>query len=514
MKFPGRLYKGEKGTYLALYNHYTDIWMACPDSLEGKADKIGHVRYGWGGYTRGIDVFKLRSELEIPEINLQPTIGLPKGNLTGVDQRQEVHYEILSNSPSEVWDIVRGDIREFVISKDKNRPANKKIGTNMKRVSVLTPITEIKLINPWKGRILTPGKHEFVRQCGNYANIDFTKGCVTSLVSSEGHLLDLTHNEARGVYVAPWRECDYCYAQNKHKPALKTVYKFDWNWLKEELLGAACLKTGSDEPFGRKVERLRFGKRTEAASSLTLPQFTKTLEICAETGTRGVIPTKFLEHDPEVAKLLKRTDSVVLYSIGWDEFEKGAVSWGCSNDWRLEQAVKYGEAGVKTAVYLMIADPVKDPNGRDHKIINFTERHKENLVGVQLLPMRFKAKVLSSGMGSIHWDDAKSDKGLLALVDSHVGAFEVVGGELNPKEFNPFWLELIGDNKGFYRMCHHTNEHVWCGGCFTKDGLSIDEKRVPVQAVKRTARPEDRRRKKKKEEVKDDHPTLFEWKNK
>jgi len=267
------------------------------------------------------------------------------------------------------------------------------------------------------------------------------------------------------------------------------------------------LKTGSDERFGRKVDRLRFGKRTEAASSLTLPQFMKTLEVCAETGTQGVIPTKFLKYDPEVAGLLKRTDSVVLYSIGWDEFERGAVSWGCSNNWRLEQAVKYGESGVNTGLYLMVSDPVKYPNGRDHEVIRFVEEHKENLAGVQLLPMRYKAKILASGLGMVHWDDAKSDKGLLALLDSHIGAFEVVGGELNPKEFNEFWLDLIGNNRGFYRMCHHTSEHVWCGGCFTKPGLSIDEKRVQVMAIKRAARPESRRKKNGK--VKDDHPVLF-----
>ncbi len=115
--------------------------MACPDSLEGKADRIGHVRYGWGGYTKGIDVFKLKRESDIPEINLQPTIGIPRGNLSRVDARQEVHYEVLTDSPNEAWDIVRGDIKEFVETKDKGGPANKKAGTSIKRVSSLSPVT-------------------------------------------------------------------------------------------------------------------------------------------------------------------------------------------------------------------------------------------------------------------------------------------------------------------------------------------------------------------------------------
>lgn len=146
----------------------------------------------------------------------------------------------------------------------------------------------------------------------------------------------------------------------------------------------------------------------------------------------------------------------------------------------------------------MIADPVIEPNGRDAKIIDFAEKHRQNLAGVQLLPMRFKSKELAMNVAGVHWDDAKSNMFLIAPIDPHIGAYEVIGGELNPKKFHPFWLELIGDNKGFYRMCHHTNEHVWCGGCLTRPGMSIEHERVPVNAVKRIPRPEDRKKKKKK----------------
>lgn len=497
MRFPGRLYLGKEGTYLALYNHYPDIWMACPDSLEAKADRLAHIIYRWGGHNRAIDVFRLRSVArDIPEIKLAPPINLNRRGIQKVDVRQDVQYEIKKGAPKELSDIARRDIANFIETKKDSPPAKNPQGTRVNKVLNLIPVTQIKYIHPWKNRILTPGKQEFVPQCGNYANIDFTKGCVTSLISDGKAVLDLTQSEVRGVYIAPWRECDYCYAQNKHKPALKNIYLVDWDQLKEELLGKARLTTGSDKQFGRKVERLRFGKRTEAASLLTRPQFLKTLEICAETGTQGVIPTKFLEYDKETAKLLRRTNSVVIYAAGWDEFQRGACSWGCTTDWELEQAVKYGEDKVNSAIYFMVANPVAEPSERDRKIIAFIEKNKKNLVGTQLLPMRFKSKKLAEQIAGIHWDDAKSDRGLFTKEGDCIGCYEIVGGELNPTEFNEFWLNLIGNNNGFYRMCHHTNEKVWCGGCFTKKGFTIQHKRVSVSAVKKIPRPSNRKNRK------------------
>lgn len=499
MKFPGRIYQGKQGIHLALYNFHPDIWMACPDSLKGKAQRLGHVSYRYGGYSGGIDLFKLKERCKIPEIRLQQqSTRLNKRWIQGVDERQDVQYEIKKNAPEELLYLIREDVRRFVRKRKNNPSAKNPIGTNINRVSVLESKTEIKFINSWENKITTPGKHEFVPQCGNYANIDFTKGCITSLICGEQAKLDWTKGLATGFYIAPWRECAYCYAQAKHKPVLKTFYRFDWQQLKEELLGKAKLKTGSDEEFGRKVERLRFGKRTETASLLTRLQFIRTLEICTETGTKGIIPTKFLEYNKESADLLKRTESVVLYDHGWDGFEKGAVSFGCTNEWRLEQAVKYGEAGVKTAIYLMIANPVIGPTKRDRKVISFIEHHKKNLIGAQLLPMRFKSKKLAQEMAGIHWDDAKSDKLLLSKENENIGCFEVMGGELSPKKFHDFWLDLIRNNKGFYRMCHHTNNFVWCGGCFAKEGLAIKHKRVAVKAIRKIPRPSKRKTQGKK----------------
>jgi len=100
-------------------------------------------------------------------------------------------------------------------------------------------------------------------------------------------------------------------------------------------------------------------------------------------------------------------------------------------------------------------------------------------------------------MTGINWDEAKSNKILLSDQDPNIGAWEVTGkNELAPKKFHPFWLNLIGINKGFYRMCHHTNNYVWCGGCYKREGLAVKHKRVPVNSIKK--KPKRKKEKEKK----------------
>ncbi len=512
MKFPGRIYQGEKGTYLAIYNHYPDVWMACPNSIRG-SERLAHVSYGWDKNRRAIDLFRLNGQSEISELKLQPDITLGNLDVAEVACRQEVDYQLSPNTPQELVTLINIDIQEFVRTKDKTPSGKKEIGTHSRSVEEFIPETKIVYMQPFNGHILTPGKQEFIKQCGNNANIDYLKGCETSLVPAiPGGLsgIDWAEGIARGFFIAPWNECSYCYAQAKHKSPFKSFYAIDWDKLKAELFGEACLVTGSNKKYGRPVERLRFGKRTEAASFLTRPQFMKTLEICVDTGTQGVIPTKALEFDGAVAALLRRTNSNVLYSSGWDEHELGAVHLGFTNEWRLEQAAQYGAVGVNTAVYFMIANPCKEPTQRDKDLIGKLEGIKNHLVGVQLLPMRYKSKDLAERIAGLNWNDARNDMGLLSDQDPDIGCFDVEAGELRPVEIHPFWLQLIADNNGFYRMCHHTNEHVWCGGCFTRDGFDIEHKRVAVNAVKRKPRPPERTRKKKIAAVKENQRDLFE----
>jgi hypothetical protein len=46
-------------------------------------------------------------------------------------------------------------------------------------------------------------------------------------------------------------------------------------------------------------------------------------------------------HGQDIADLAKKTKTTLLASIGFPEFERGALAYGSTNEWRMEQAIKY-----------------------------------------------------------------------------------------------------------------------------------------------------------------------------
>jgi len=472
MNFPGRVYRGRQGTYLAIYNFFPDVMMAAPTSVADKTQRIAHVQYSEGGKRSGIDVFLLRQEQEIPEINLTRRVITRESVSEEVDVQQDICYKLVKGVNPEVIELIRRDIFRYC-----KRPATTSLGTKIEYHDKIIPITSLKIIEP--KMILTPGKPEFVPSCGLEANIDFSRGCVTGWLPEEGASFD--GSTFTNFFLSPWGECTYCYAKPKHKSFPKTIYNIDKLRLKEELLGDCRLTVGSDERLGRPVKVLRFGKRTEAASKYTLDSFVLTLETCAETGTRGVVTTKFLEYSPEIAKLLRKTNSVRLCSAGFDELEPGACEHGCTNDWRIEQAIKYKEAGVNSIIYLLTL--AHAPLGKREKRI--LEVAKQHSLPVQLLPMRFGGKDLCRRVTGDIWGELKDfqQPEFSGRDISHQGTYEQMhqNKELVARIIHPDWLDIIGDNSGLVRMCHHNSKTTWCGNCYLNSGFTI---KTPPRSLK------------------------------
>jgi hypothetical protein len=488
MRFPGRLYRSDNDTFLAVYNFFPDVYTEIPPSLRGKAERVAHASYSEGKKARGIDVFRLTGDpQEIPEIGLHNEIRDTREGSEHVDMQQGVMYEIVEGAKKEVLDFLRTDISTFC-----KKPAADQTHSQITWVDRITPRTELKRIEYSKKGILTPGKQEFVRSCALEANIDFGKGCISGWIPGD-------HASFKGdtfydYYLDPFGECEYCYAAPKHKTWPKSIFNLDAQRLEEELRGGAHLTYGSDEPCGSPVRVLRFGKRTEAASPFTLDPLALTLETCLKTGTRTVLPTKFLEFDQDMAELLRKTGSQLLFSIGWDEFEPGPCAYGCDNDFRLEQARRFREVGVDSNLYLMIHAHAS-PGERETAIL---EMSKENGIPIQLLPERFNSKDLCIRATGVAWDllkvqpniPLKRSKDIIPqqkeVFDGfkkpeEMGTYGVQAGVLVPEDIHQDWLDIIGDNTGLVRMCHHNTEFTWCGSCFLSKGFKI-----PTEHVERT----------------------------
>ncbi len=469
MQVPGSLYGGkENRRYLAVYTVFPDVYRAAPPSAKDAVHVI-HGDYSYQAFRRGLDVFYLPSELSLDEVQVKRVIHErtdPK-TLATADITNDVKYQALRLFPyiEEALNLTRQDIYDFC----KN-PATEPTGTSIEYVDAITPRTELKIIHP--EFLLMGGKQEFVPSCGLEANLDLSYGCISGIVNG---FLDV------------YAECTYCYAIYNHKTFSKYIVHIDKQHLIEELRGGAKLNGGDGEELGRLVNILRFGKRTESGSKITKDSLKTSLEALIETGTRGVIPTKYLEYDRETAELLKRSKSLALFSRGWDELEKGACSNGCNNEFRLEQAIKYKEAGAPTAIYLLIDLP-HAPKKRELDVLKTAREHN---IPVQLLSIRIPSGKVAQVVTGMSWESLKMDINAeqlaipgLGVGSIGMGGYQKKAGTLIAQEKHPYWLNMVGNNNGMIRMCHHDEKETYCGGCFQRKGFIIPTEHVNVEYKK------------------------------
>jgi len=465
MKVPSSFYLGKDGRqYLAIYTYFSDVYRAAPPSAKD-SERLAHVDYSYAGFRKGFDVFLLNSPVVRDELKLFNTISHPqKERLADVDRNQCVKYEVIGNYPhleELVW-LMRQDIGDHC-----KEPAKINTGTLIRYLDEIIPRTEPRIVHP--EYLLQGGKQEFVRSCILAANLDFSHGCISGMVDG---FLDV------------FAECTYCYAIFDHDTFIKWLVYIDKNQLKEELMGGCKLNGKKGGFLGRLVDILRLGKTTEAGSIWTLDSLETTIEACSETGTQIIMPTKYLEFNREIAEGFKRTNSVVLYSIGDDRWERGACSHGCNNEFRLEQAVKYNEAGVNTVIYLLIDAP-RGPGEREYKILEFANRNK---IKVQLLPMNIpnrKVAMEVTGMTSSQLKKMLTSSQLtLEGKEEKGGGYSHDGNKWRALEIDDYWKNLIDSNKGDIRMCHHNKTDTYCGGCFAREGFVIPTEHVNIQYAK------------------------------
>jgi len=487
MGVSGSVYFGNKGTYIAVYGSFSDIYNISPSS---EAKRIAHISYGFENFRHGIDVFQVNKDdigaisdnvnfkrkISANEINDELEI-LNKAN---INKKQSIFYEIISDIKdtdieSEVLYFAQKDIGDFC-KKEAINHETKKVYLDR-----IIPKTKLRFVKP--RFLLQGGKQEFVPLCKLEANLDFSKGCISGFIPAE--INDASKKGFMYGFIDPLSECSYCYSKYQHKDFPKHILKFNKEKLKNELEGNCYLDR--KKKLGKKVEVLRLGKRTEAGSKYTLDQLVMTLEACLETGTKVVMPTKFLDFNDNVAELLKNTKSSLLYSIGWDKFEIGACLNGCNNEFRLEQAVKYKQKGVNSIIYLLI-DAVNPPYDREKKILSFAEKNK---LPVSLLPIRLNSKSIAFDITGIPWSKLKMRNQLMIPEISKkemTGNYRLINSHtLVAEKINGGWTKLVGNNNGNTRMCNHNEDETWCGACFLegKNGVIKENHNHSLSNVKK-----------------------------
>lgn len=471
---------GEK--YLAIYNYQHDVSVRLPKEFE--SSHLAHFSYLKGGKKGGVDVFSWNGQDVSSIIKVGKTFEAGFSDCRIVEEGEErivpkkiinlapaaydiqaelIHSRSRVHNPEKIYFNATADIADFCGDKIAKKPR----GHSKKYVDKIVPKTKIRKLIP--GRLLTGGKQWFVPECILEANWDPGKGCISAWIPGDNASFDSKNGVFKGYYSYPWGECEYCYAERQHKSFPKNIFEFDKKRMLEELKGDCRLEYGNPKKtLGRPVKVLRFGKRVESWTPFTQDAFIQTLEACAEVGTKPIIPTKFLPYRKDLEVLLKKSDARVLYSIGFDELERGAVFHGCDNEFRLNQAAEFSKRGVFSALYLLMIAHNK-PTERDLKTLEFAS---DKNLPVQLLPMRYNTNRLAlkvTGKDFLYLKGTPLEEGQMEFpfFEDDWRSHESLGGNtLVPVKIHEDWLKVVGDNKGKIRMCHHTSDSVYCGNCF------------------------------------------------
>lgn len=451
----GRLFtiSGEK--ILGLYCNTLGASYAAPPGTK----HLAHIvwRNPLRGQDSNIDYF-----LAGNSFNLKPSevvhVNKPELN-EALEGRCGVRYQILSDSKgyeSLIRSVAARDIDDFLLERVKNRDkaslfsgkrsVKPKKEENFKSsIEHVLHVAGLPVKNVAHANLSLEGKQDYYPGCLLDINLDYAKWCVSG-ISPDGK-------------IAGWNSCEYCYASHTHAGYPGAFY-VDRKILAEQIM-VARLERAKD---GKPTRYLRLGKRTECGAKMFRESLLNTLEACADEGVKCIFPTKFLEFDMNVAELLKKTDSTLLISLGSDELERGAVFHGRTQEARIEDGLKYLESGVRAIPYVLVDATL--PNGGNYFKKNLSVAFCE-FPRVQILPIRLRhAKRAMKILGGWH-GLLQSNCGQRDLFGEEDGKYEKGGDRTRiAVVIHPSLANLVGNNCGNMRMCHHNSRKEYCGMCF------------------------------------------------
>jgi hypothetical protein len=531
MKAKGAVYLDDV-TAIALYSDYEDVYQMLPSPLTGR--HVMHATYDVEDDRRSIDLYVLDSKTNLTHMDCYHQFAYndaksAKINVDKIFKRQNVQITAVSdirgsNQESHLLLIKALDLDNFC-----NNPASGAHHSTITYVDNIIPVTKIDYLHP--AQLFSSGKADFAPGCHLLANADTALNCVTRFVPANSQAY-FTGTHFVGFYENNPEGCVICYAASKQQFSYpKSFIYVDPKQLDKELAGdftvfksdkylAYCDSLGKltshgkeysveerdfllrgvdsqvveqfSEKFGKRVDVLRLGKRTEVGAKYNRDMLKIILEGCAKSKAKPVIPTRFLEYDPSLEGFLKESQASSFHGVGLDPQEPWIKYYGFDTPWRMEQAARYRSAGVNANFYLLI-EAVNGPTLENKQIIDFAQKYR---IPIQLLPMRI------SGENLIQLLTGQSKKSLLqsvhqtALGDFTSGDFgcdgKVFGGyepygtsTVSPLRINQKWFDLMHDSNGMITLCHHNSEKIWCGGC---GHYSAFERKMPELRIARMKR--------------------------
>lgn len=416
-------------TGLIAFYRRGDVVHAVPSG----AERLAHVVYTHpvSGKTYSGDIFLTDS---------RQLAGMPTTVDLVAETASNATYQIVA-AHLELVDHVRAlfarDLRRFVDNDE--RFGVSPVLTN--RVEVVATIEPSVIVRMGNVVVEDGAKQLFHDSCCLDLVLDFATWCATAL-TPEG-------------YFTPGARCLYCYAKCSNARGFPFVGNLFPQHLVAQIQHAMRIRAERGLP----TRCLRLGAKTDAGHPLFREYFAASLEAGIAVGLSVAVPTKYPTfHDPETTKLLIRARAIVMPSFGADELEPGAVSWGMTQEARIEGGIKLQEAGVTTVPFVAV-DPSQELGGDAFRpVVGAALRHFDR---VQLLPIRLRNKALARQvLGG--WDEL-----VLPGPNGEPPRFEAAKNVARiPLVYHPSITALIGDNTGTVRMCAHNSQQSHCGKCF------------------------------------------------
>jgi hypothetical protein len=370
-----KLLRTEDTAFISLYSKTSSLHFELPDEIRALAKRCAHIIYGLGseGFRHSIDMFvlnnpdsaydkarrvlqgELNTETDDKVVEEDAVALARRYSLTSeqagkrTDERYGVLYRIkkeFKSLESRIIQVARVDIKDFYETRRVNpQQVNHQIG-----VMFLDEIIQPTILRDLGPASLKKGTKALAHQdlvshqpfCQLHLAIDFTSNC-----RAYSELSSL--KDGSSVYLfQPWDGCLYCY----NRWVNMRHFGIGYHHADEKLLKEQLEKYRKNfQAQGIAIGSIRIGEGTENFIPELIEQVMTLVEFAHKEKIAVVIPTKTPLYDKAIAKTLSKANVSLMVSLGSDELETGICKMGFTNERRIEEAIKYHKAGIRTVLY-------------------------------------------------------------------------------------------------------------------------------------------------------------------
>ena len=508
-----KLLRTEDVAFISLYSKTSSLHFELPDEIRALAKRCAHVIYGSGseGLRHSIDMFVLNNQngayekarrvlqgklntdtddkvVEEDVVALARIYGLTSEQAgKRADERYGVFYRIKKEFESlegRIIQIARADIKDFY----ETRRINPRQVDHQTGVVFLDEIIQPTILRDLGPALLKKGTKALAHQdlisgqpfCQLHLAIDFTSNC-----RAYSELSSLKDGSSAYLF-QPWDGCLYCY----NRWVNMRHFGIGYHHSDEKLLKEQLEKYKKDfKKQGISIGSIRIGEGTENFIPELIEQVMILVEFAHKEKIPVVIPTKTPLYDKAIAKTLSKANVSFMVSLGSDELETGICKMGFTNERRIEEAIKYHKAGVRTVLYPITDLTTHPENNKLWTVRKAYQLNRELGIPVQFLLFRVGDKKLLGKIVDLKKRPVlkKFEVGEELIKELGAVGYHKPSNEKNyaPTHIDQYYFDIIRHNGKKQGVCAVLPTKIYnslCSHCFIpgQKHKSSPQKKMPL----------------------------------